>query len=56
VVFNTVNQLKNDGVAIVIIEQNILAALAIADYVYFLRTGEVAAKGPPLEIEKQLYL
>ncbi len=55
VVFDTVKQLKIEGVAIFLIEQNVRAALTIADEVYFLRRGQIAAKGSPLEIEKQLH-
>ena len=55
VVFDTVKQLKIEGVAILLIEQNVRADLAIADDVYFLRRGQIAAKGSPLEIEKQLH-
>jgi branched-chain amino acid transport system ATP-binding protein len=54
VIFDKVKQLKAEGVAIFIVEQNVRAALEIADYVYYLRMGEIAAKGPPLEIEKEL--
>jgi len=50
-VFETVKQLKADGVSVFIIEQNVRAVLAVADRVYLLSTGNIVAEGPPSEIE-----
>ena len=38
-VFEMVQQLKTDGVAVFVIEQNVRAALAVADRVYVLKTS-----------------
>lgn len=54
IVFETVKQLKAEGVAFFIIEQNVRAALAIADRVYFLRNGKIMAEGSSVEIEGRL--
>ena len=37
----------NAGIPLLIVEQHVSAALAIADYVYVLREGAIVAQGPP---------
>lgn len=54
IVFETMKQLKTEGVSVFVIEQNIRAVLAIADRIYFLKTGNIAAEGSPMEIEGKL--
>lgn len=54
IIFETVKQLKTEGISVFVIEQNVRAALAIADRVYFLKTGDIVAEGSPWEIERQL--
>jgi branched-chain amino acid transport system ATP-binding protein len=53
-VFETVKQLKTDEVAVFVIEQNVRAALAVADRVYVLKTGNIVDDGSPSEIERRL--
>jgi branched-chain amino acid transport system ATP-binding protein len=53
-VFEIVKQLKTDGVAVFVIEQNVRAALAVADRVYVLKTGNIVDEGSPSEIERRL--
>lgn len=53
-VFETVKQLHTEGVAVFIIEQNVRAALAVADRVYLLKTGTIVTEGSPSEIAEQL--
>ena len=53
-VFEMVQQLKTDGVAVFVIEQNVRAALAVADRVYVLKTSHIVDEGPPSEIERRL--
>ena len=53
-VFEIVQQLKTDGVAVFVIEQNVRAALAVADRVYVLKTGDIVDEGSPSEIERRL--
>lgn len=42
--FNTIQQLKDEGTTILLVEQNAYGALAVADYAYVLRVGEVVAE------------
>jgi branched-chain amino acid transport system ATP-binding protein len=44
-IFQVVGRLRKTGVAILLVEQNARAALALADYGYVLETGEVAIFG-----------
>ena len=45
-IFAIVSELKSDGVSILLIEQNALAALQVSDYGYVLETGECVVEGP----------
>src|SRR5690625_4066480 len=45
-IFQTIAQLRQQGVAILLVEQNAKAALQIADYGYVLETGEVVLQDP----------
>jgi branched-chain amino acid transport system ATP-binding protein len=47
-------KLKESGVTILIVEQNVREALRIADYVYVMQTGFVADKGEREQIESRL--
>jgi branched-chain amino acid transport system ATP-binding protein len=49
--FRIVQALRDQGVAILLVEQNARAALKIADYGYVLETGSVALHGPARELE-----
>lgn len=42
--FETVSKLKSEGTTILLVEQNAYGALAVADYAYVLRVGEVVAE------------
>jgi branched-chain amino acid transport system ATP-binding protein len=44
-IFRTVRQLKKDGAAILLIEQNARAALKLADRAYVLDSGQIIAEG-----------
>ena len=44
----TINQ--QDGVSILVAEQNATVALAVADHAYVLETGRVAVSGPSNEL------
>ncbi|GGC87224.1 ABC transporter ATP-binding protein [Chelatococcus reniformis] len=44
-IFRVIEQLKRDGVAILLIEQNARAALRVADHAYVLEGGEVQLQG-----------
>jgi branched-chain amino acid transport system ATP-binding protein len=49
-IFRIIVELKQTGVAILLVEQNARAALQIADYGYVLETGEVSLCGPSIEL------
>jgi branched-chain amino acid transport system ATP-binding protein len=49
-IFEIIEQLHADGVTILLVEQNVRRALAIADRAYLLTTGSLAASGTPQEI------
>jgi len=49
-IFRIIAELKQTGVAILLVEQNARAALQIADYGYVLETGEVSLAGPSAEL------
>ncbi len=49
-IFRIITELKQTGVAILLVEQNARAALQIADYGYVLETGEVSLSGPSAEL------
>ena len=49
-IFNIIRRLKDEGITILLIEQNARAALAIADYGYVLETGSVRLQGTGSEL------
>jgi branched-chain amino acid transport system ATP-binding protein len=52
-VYRTVKEMKNRGVSILLVEQNAIAALSVADDVYIMDLGQIRAEGPKAEILKQ---
>ena len=51
-VFRTIEQLREGGTSILLIEQNARAALEVADHGYVLEMGEIALEGPADELAK----
>ena len=47
-----VGDLKKDGLSILLVEQNLYAALAVADRVYILETGKVVHEASSSEIAR----
>jgi len=45
-IFRVISDLRELGVAILLVEQNARAALQVSDYGYVLETGEIALEGP----------
>ena len=45
-IFNVIQKIKEDGVNILLIEQNAKAALDISDYAYVMETGVITMAGP----------
>ena len=46
-----VGQLKSAGLAILLVEQNLYSALAVADDVYILETGRIVYHGSPADLQ-----
>jgi branched-chain amino acid transport system ATP-binding protein len=46
-----IGQLKQAGLAILLVEQNLYSALAVADEVYILESGRIAWRGAPAELQ-----
>ena len=60
-IFDMIAELKNGGLTMLLVEQNVSKALAVADRAYVMRLGEIAVKGTAAEIAaasdlKALYL
>lgn len=51
-VFRIIQDIHDQGVTILLIEQNATAALQIADYGYVLETGSIVLEGPGKELAK----
>lgn len=49
-IFNTLVELRRQGLTIILVEQNARLALKISDYVVVLETGRIALKGPSLKL------
>ena len=49
-IFRVLVELRARGLSILLVEQNVRAALQISDYGYVLEMGEVAAEGPSAEL------
>lgn len=49
-IFHIISDLRQTGVATLLIEQNARAALQVADYGYVIETGELALEGPAKEL------
>jgi branched-chain amino acid transport system ATP-binding protein len=52
VIFETIEKIREQGVTVLLVEQNALAALRIADYAYVLESGRLALQGPAAEMLK----
>jgi len=60
-IFDMIAELKNSGLTMLLVEQNVSKALAVADRAYVMRLGEIAAEGTAADIAaasdlKALYL
>jgi branched-chain amino acid transport system ATP-binding protein len=49
-IFHIIERLREQGVSILLVEQNARAALEVADYGYVLETGEISLQGPAKEL------
>jgi ABC-type branched-subunit amino acid transport system ATPase component len=55
-VSRVIRGLREQGMTIVIVEQNAAAALELADWVYLMEAGMIVAEGPPADMAKRLAL
>ena len=60
-IFSTLKTLKEDGLTILLVEQNVHLAFALSDYAYVLAEGRLFSEGPPEKLEampeiRQAYL
>ena len=46
----TLKQLKQNGLTILLVEQNVHLALAVSDYAYVVAEGRIFTEGPPAEL------
>jgi branched-chain amino acid transport system ATP-binding protein len=44
-VFGVIRQLNDDGITILLVEQNVAVSLGLADYGYVLENGRIALEG-----------
>ena len=51
-VFNIVTQMRDEGISVLLVEQNVRGAVAIADRAYVLDDGKVVYEGPAAEFAK----
>ena len=49
-IFRIIEQLREQGVSILLIEQNARAALEVANHGYVLETGAIALEGPATDL------
>jgi branched-chain amino acid transport system ATP-binding protein len=49
-IFDTISQIRDQGVTVLLVEQNALAALEIADYAYVLESGSLTLQGPAVDL------
>ena len=53
-IFRLIKELRDEGVTILLVEQNVARTLDIADRVYLLRTGRIEASGAPAEVRSHV--
>jgi branched-chain amino acid transport system ATP-binding protein len=51
--FMTLKQLKEAGLTILLVEQNVHLALAVSDYAYVIAEGRLFTEGLPADLEKK---
>lgn len=51
-VFETISQLKERGMTILLVEQNVHMGLSVADYAYVMENGRIMLEGPSEEVSE----
>ncbi|HDD36321.1 MAG: ABC transporter ATP-binding protein [Archaeoglobaceae archaeon] len=51
-IFETIKKLKNEGVTMLLVEQNVHLSLAITDYAYVMAEGKIVLEGTGEELER----
>jgi branched-chain amino acid transport system ATP-binding protein len=54
--FDIIARVRADGAAVLLVEQNVLKALEVADRAYVLEQGRIVAQGLPEELMKQSHI
>jgi branched-chain amino acid transport system ATP-binding protein len=54
--FETIARVRADGAAVLLVEQNVLKALEVADRAYVLEQGHIVAHGLPGDLMKQAHI
>jgi branched-chain amino acid transport system ATP-binding protein len=49
-IFDTIEKIRDSGVTILLVEQNALAALRVADYAYVMESGHLKLEGPARQL------
>ena len=49
-IFETIEQIKREGLTILLVEQKMEEALELADYAYVLQSGRIVLSGKPKEL------
>jgi len=55
-VMKTITRLRNDGIAVLVVEQNVQSALAVADRAYVMNLGTIVHEGPAAELREDAAL
>ena len=55
-IFTIIERVRDDGVAVLLVEQNVLKALETADRAYVLEQGRIVAQGLPADLLKQPHI
>ena len=55
-VMKTITRLKAEGIAVLVVEQNVQSALAVADRVYVMSLGKVIHEGPTADVRNDAAL
>jgi branched-chain amino acid transport system ATP-binding protein len=52
-IYNAFPRLRDDGLSLIVVEQDIDAAMRIADYVYCFMHGRITLRGAPGELTRE---